>query len=156
VRQLFSILADPAGGIDQELLEIASARGLEAQVTPVCVIQQNVSADLLDKTGLPSYPALHVMCERVSNDLREKFRIFSGVAGLAVDIRVTHDRVEGLEEQLHTCIDAVTAVLERSRGEWRKGMFYGGAYEVSFSAAKRGGRNYVQSARVRLSINVSM
>jgi hypothetical protein len=157
LRQLVSILSDPAGGAEQELVEIAHGRGLATQTAgPLAVIQLNAGADLLDKTGLPAYPALHVMCERVTNDLREKFRRFAGTIGLAVDVRVTNDRLEGIEEQLHTCVDAVTAVLDRCRGEWQNGVFFSGAYEVAFSGAKRGGRNYVQTARVRLNVNVSM
>ncbi|HET8546868.1 MAG TPA: hypothetical protein VFL57_02640 [Bryobacteraceae bacterium] len=156
VRELVSILAEPAGGVEQELLEIAHSRGVDAHAAAASVIQQNASPELLDKTGLPTYPALHVSCERVSNELREKFRSFSGTVGLAIEVRVTHDRLEGLEEQLHACVDAVTAVLDRNRGTWPQGMFFSGAYEVAFSAAKRGGRNYVQTARVRLSVDVSM
>jgi hypothetical protein len=157
VKQLVSMLADEAGGIQPELLEIAHSRGLDLQAAlPASVVQQNISAELLDKTGVQTYPALHVMCERVSNELTEKFRRFSGTTGLAVDVRVTHDRIDALEEQLHACVDAVTAILDRSRGEWGKGVFFSGAYEVTFSPAKRGGRNYVQTARVRLSVNVSM
>jgi hypothetical protein len=157
IRQLVSILSDPVGGIEQELIDVAHSRALDIQaVVPGFVIQQNVSPELLDKTGLPSYPALHVMCERVSNELREKFRTFSGTAGLAIEVRVSHDRAEALEEQLHACVDAVTAVLDRSRGEWQQGIFFSGAYEVAFAPVKRGGRNYVQTARVRLNVNVSM
>jgi hypothetical protein len=157
VRQLVSILADQASGIDAELLEIAHSRGLDLQAdSPATVVQQHISPELLDKTGIQTYPTLHVMCERVSNELTEKFRRFSGTAGLAIDVRVTHDRVDALEEQLHACVDAVTAILDRSRGEWRKGVFFSGVYEITFSPAKRGGRNYVQTARVRLSVNVSM
>lgn len=157
VQQLVSILSNPAGGIEQELLETANSRGLDLQAgAPVSVLRQNVSPELLDKTGVPAYPAVHVMCERVSNELKEKFRTFSGTAGLAIDVRVTHDRVDALEAQIHACVDAVTAVLDRSRGHWSTGVFFSGAYEVAFNPAKRGGKNYVQTARVRLSVNVSM
>jgi hypothetical protein len=157
VRQLVSMLADEVSGVQPELLEIAHSRGLDLQADlPASVVQQNVSPELLDKTGVQTYPAAHVMCERVSNQLTEKFRTFSGTVGLAVDLRVTHDRLDALEEQIHAFVDAVTAILDRSRGEWGKGVFFSGAYEVTFSPIKRGGRNYVQTARVRLNVNVSM
>ena len=157
VRQLVSILADPAGGVDEELRELAHLRGVDVPLeAPAFVMQQNVGPELLDKAGMPAYPAIQVTCERVANELREKFRRFSGTVGLAIEIRVTHDRAEMLEQQLHACIDAVTAVLDRSRGEWKPGMIFSGAYEIVFAPAKRGGRNYVQTARVRLNVNTSM
>jgi hypothetical protein len=34
-------------------------------------------------------------------------------------------------------------------------MFYGGGYEVSFAAVKRGGRNFIQTAKIALEIGVS-
>jgi hypothetical protein len=157
VNELLRILSDPTGGIEPQLAELGYLRGADVDPTiSASVVQHNVGADLLDKTGMATYPALHVTCERVSNDLREKFRIFSGTVGLAIEVRVTHDRAEALEGQVHAVVDAVTSVLDSSRGEWNRGMVFSGAYEITFAAAKRGGRNYVQSAKVRLNVNVSM
>jgi hypothetical protein len=34
-------------------------------------------------------------------------------------------------------------------------MFYGGAYDVAFGPVKRGGRNFIQVAKVTLEIGVS-
>ena len=46
-------------------------------------------------------------------------------------------------------------MLEGSLGEWGAGMFYGGGYEVAFGAVKRGGRNFVQAAKVTFEVEVS-
>jgi hypothetical protein len=57
---------------------------------------QNVSAELVEKANLVHYPAVQVYCEKLVNDLREKFRSFSGTAQMAIEIRHSQDRLEGL------------------------------------------------------------
>ena len=49
-----------------------------------------------------------------------------------------------------------TDVLDKKRGSWTGGVFYTGGYEIQFSPIKRGGRNFVQSAKVELTVNVSV
>ena len=116
---------------------------------------QNVAADLADRTGLVKYPSVQVYCEKVVNDLREKFRSFSGKLHLVVEVRHSQDRLEGLQDALELYADAVTRVLNESRGDWGDGMFYSGGFEVSFGAVKGGGRNFIQVAKVTLEIGVS-
>jgi hypothetical protein len=91
----------------------------------------------------------------VQNNLREKFRTFSGTATMCIEVRVSQDRVDGLEQQLQYLVEAVTDVLDGNRGTWPSGMFYGGGYEVTFSALKHGGKNFLQSAKVRFDVNIS-
>lgn len=124
-------------------------------ITPEQVIATNIAPDLAEKTAGARYPAVHVFCERVNNQLREKFRTFSGTSTMCIDVRVSQDRVEGLEEQLQYFVEAVTEVLDGNRGTWPNGMFYGGGYEVTFSALKHGGKNFLQSAKVRFDVNIS-
>ena len=104
--------------------------------------------------GVP-YPALFVYCDRVVNSQREKFRRFSGRARLNIEIRVSGTRCEGLERELETYVDAVTEVLHRSQGDWGQGASYSGAYEVHVEAVKRGGKNFLQTAKVVLEVDVS-
>jgi hypothetical protein len=119
------------------------------------VIRQNVAADIAEKAGV-KYPVLYVYCERVVNSLREKFRTFSGEAELVVEARVSHDRVEEIEKRLHLYVDAITDVLDRNRGEWGPGMFYSGGYEVHFGPVKHGGKNFLQVAKVKFKVNMSV
>jgi hypothetical protein len=119
------------------------------------IITRNVSADLAEKTATAKYPLLHVYCDRVVNSLKEKFRIFSGTASMNVEIRVSHDRIEELEPRLQLYVDAVTEVLDRNRGEWNRGMFYTGGYEVQFGAVKKGGKHFLQIAKVQFDLNIS-
>jgi hypothetical protein len=115
------------------------------------VLSQNVAADLVDKTTSVQYPALSVYCEKISNDLTEKFRSFSGRVQLAIDVRQSQDRLDGIEDALEQYTDAVTA----SRGDWGDGMFFAGAYQVSFGAVKKGGKNFTQAAKITFEVGVS-
>ena len=118
------------------------------------VLRQHIAAEMAERAGV-KYPTLYVYCERVVNHLKEKFRTFSGEAELAVEARVSHDRVEEIEKRLHLYVDAITDVLDRNRGEWQQGMFYTGGYEVQFGPVKHGGKNYLQAAKVKFKVNLS-
>ena len=122
---------------------------------PAQVRTQNVSTDLAERTGSVKYPALYVYCEKVINDLTEKFRSFSGRVQMAIEIRHSQDRLEGLQDVLELYADATTQSLNASRGDWGDGMFYSGGYEVAFGAAKHGGKNFIQVAKVTFEIQVS-
>jgi hypothetical protein len=119
------------------------------------IISRNVAADVAEKTASVKYPVLHIYCDRVVNSLKEKFRVFSGTADMKVEIRVSHDRIEELEERLQLYVEAVTEVLDRNRGEWNRGMFYTGGYEVQFGAVKHGGKHFLQIAKVQFVLNIS-
>ena len=61
----------------------------------------------------------------------EKFRTFSGKVRTVAEIRVSQDRIEGLEDQLRLYVDAVTQILDSNRGSWGLGAFYTGGYEAT-------------------------
>jgi hypothetical protein len=61
-----------------------------------------------------------------------------------------------LQDALELYTDAATKVLDTNRGDWGDGMFYSGGYEVAFVATKRGGRNFLQVAKITLEIGVSI
>ena len=137
------------GQLRAENIELPAIEGVE-------ILEQHVSAEIAERAGHIRYPVVHVYCDRVSNQLREKFRTFSGTAQLNVDLRVSHDHVGELQKQLQTCVEAVTDVLDGRRGEWATGMFYAGGYEITFSPVKKGGKNFIQSAVVRLEVHISV
>lgn len=131
----------------------------ETDLTPLTgeeIIEQQVAADLAEKGSCVHYPAIHVYCERLANKQREKFRTFSGTATLAIDIRATHEHLDRLQEQIRVYTGSVTDVLHRKRGTWSEGMFYTGGYEIVYSPIKKGGRNYLQSALLRLEVQISV
>ena len=120
------------------------------------ILEQYVAPEIAEKTSGVRYPALYIYCEKVKNDLREKFRTFSGIAELAVDIRVSHEHMDELQKSLQKYVEAVTDVLHKKRGQWTPSVFYTGGYEIKYGPIKRGGKNFVQSAKVELTVNVSV
>jgi hypothetical protein len=116
---------------------------------------QNVGADLAEKANLVRYPVVQIYCEKLVNSLTEKFRSFSGTAQMVIEIRHSQDRLEGLQDALESYADAATALVNGSRGDWGNGMFYGGGYEVAYSAVKKGGKNFIQVTKVTFKIGVS-
>ena len=78
------------------------------------ILERNVAAELAEKTSGVRYPVVYVYCEKVVNDLREKFRTFSGTADLCVDIRVSHEHMDELQPSLQAYVEAVTDVLDKN------------------------------------------
>jgi hypothetical protein len=116
----------------------------------------NANVEIGEKTGHAQYPALLVYCDKISNLLKEKFRQFSGKAHLVVEVRYSQDRLDALETNTQACADAVCALLDDSRGDWGNGAFYSGGYDVSYEPVGRGGKNFLQRAKVGFEIQVSL
>lgn len=120
------------------------------------IVEQNIAFDTLEKKAGAKYPSVHLYCDRLENKMREKFRTFSGLAYMAIEVRVSQDRLGNLERDMRRYVDAVTQVLDFNRGDWGRGVFFGGAYEVTFEPVGHGGRNYLQTAKVTFSLDVSV
>ena len=120
------------------------------------IVTQNVSPDLSDKSGHIVYPALLVYCNKLSNQLKEKYRQFSGTGSFVIEVRQSQDQIDSIEQNLQVYVDAVCALLDDSRGDWGGGMFYVGAYSVTFGAVKQGGKNFMQTAKITFEIGVSV
>jgi hypothetical protein len=116
---------------------------------------QNVAADIAERSTALKYPAANVYCEKIVNELKEKFRRFSGRVQMVIELRHSQDRLDGLQDRLELYADATMAWLHAGRGDWGDGVFYGGKYEVSFGPVKQGGRNFIQAAKVTFEIGVS-
>ena len=136
----------------------ALTQGETAPASPLDMAQvrsQNVAADVAERSTTVQYPAVNVYCEKIVNSLQEKFRTFSGSVQMAMELRHSQDRLDGLQDALDLYTDALMQVLNGGRGDWGDGMFYGGAYEVSFGPVKKGGKNLIQVAKVTFEIGVS-
>ena len=156
VQKAAGLLRAPTG-LQAGLAAIAQANGVILPVLELTqIIAQNVPADVIEKSAGTKYPAFHIYCEKLQNTLREKFRQFSGTATLCVDVRLTHDRLEGLDQKLQLYVDALTEVLDANRGDWNSGLFYSGGYTVMFQAVKHGGKNFLQTAKVSFDVQVSV
>jgi hypothetical protein len=147
-------LLQGTGGINASLtaLQQATTGGFAA---PVAVTAQNVAPDLVEKSTAVRYPTANIYCEKVVNALTEKFRSFSGRVEMTVEIRHSQDALDGLESALELYTDATAQALDATRGDWGNGMFYSGGYEISFAAVKRGGRGFIQAARIEFNVGVS-
>jgi hypothetical protein len=119
------------------------------------IYQQNVAVELAERSTTIKYPSLYIYCEKYSNKLTEKFRSFSGNVQMAVEVRHSQDRLDGLQDALELYVDSVTQVLDAERGDWGNGLYYAGGYDVSLSTLKHGGKNFVQTAKISFQIEVS-
>jgi hypothetical protein len=150
-----NILRDPTG-LPFSVAAVSERENVKlSPVDPQQVVSQNVAFELAERSAGVKYPIVYVYCEKITNQLREKFRTFSGKARLAIDVRVSQDRLNGIEGQLAMYVEAVTDILDTRRGDWGQGMFYTGGYEVSFSATKHGGKNFIQTAKVTFDVDIS-
>lgn len=120
------------------------------------ITAQNVAAELAERSATVQYPALNVYCEKILNDLTQKFQTFSGRVVMAVEIRHSQDRLDGIESAVESYADAVMQVLDKNRGDWSDGMYYSGGYQVSFGPVKHGGKNFIQVAKLTFEIGVGV
>ena len=126
-----------------------------APIGPKQIATQNVAFELSDRGTEVKYPALYIYCDKISNLLTEKFRRFSGTAHMAIEVRLSQDKLDGLEAGLQLYVDAITQVLEQNRGDWGQGTYYTGGYEVAFGPVKHGGRNFIQIAKITFEVGAS-
>jgi hypothetical protein len=152
---LVSKLTSVTDGVNVRVgaIEHADATLLAAGIRTV--VPLNASVDISEKSGNAHYPALMVYCDKLSNAMKEKFRRFSGKAHMVVEVRHSQDRLEGIEANLQVYVDAVCALLDDSRGDWGPGTIYTGGYDVSYEAVARGGKNFLQRAKVGFDVEVS-
>ena len=142
-------------GVNAGLAALAAGEGLPAALDAAQVYPQNVAAEVAERSGMAQYPVANVYCEKIVNSHTEKFRTFSGSVQMAIELRHSQDRLEGLQESLELYVDSVMQVLNAGRGDWGDGMYYTGEYQASFGAVKHGGKNFIQAAKITFEIGVS-
>jgi hypothetical protein len=150
------LLRSPGGLSENVAAVMETENAVLAELGASQIIETNVAAEIREKAQSAQYPAIHLYCARVENKLREKFRTFSGTASMVAEIRVSQDRIEGIEQTLQMYADALTRVLDQRRGDWGDGMFYTGGYVVEFGPVKRGGKNLMQTATVEFDVHVGV
>jgi hypothetical protein len=115
----------------------------------------NVAPELAEKATVARYPLVYLYAERVTNQLREKFRRFSGKVRLIAEARISQSRLDGIERGSQLLSDAITEVLDASRGGWGNGMYFTGGYEITYGPVKQGGKNFIQVTRISFEVDVS-
>lgn len=144
-------------GLNTNVAALAQAEGVSLPPVPAAgFFTDNVASDIAEKSADIKYTAVYVYCGKIVNDLKEKFRTFSGTLQMEIDVRVSQDRVEGIDRTSQLYTDAVTQILDQNRGDWGQGLFYVGGYEILFAAVKHGGRNFIKSATVSFKVNASV
>jgi hypothetical protein len=155
-RRTVEFLTAADAGLNSAIAQIAMESGVDLAGIPMGhVMNQNVSFELSERAQVVKYPAVYVYADRVRNLLIEKFRTFSGKVRTVAELRVSQDRIEGVEEQLRLYVEAVTQVLDTNRGSWGEGAFFTGGYEVRIEPVRHGGRNFLQIAKVEFEVDIS-
>jgi hypothetical protein len=126
-----------------------------APIPTAYIVAQNMSVEIWERSSVVKYPTIQVYSDRVRNLLTEKFRTFSGKIRTVAEVRMSQDRIEGLEAQVRLYVDAVTQILDANRGTWQQGAFYTGGYEIAIEPVKQGGKNFLQIAKVTFEVDMS-
>jgi hypothetical protein len=74
---------------------------------------------------------------------------------MAIEVRHSQDKLDMIEQNTQTYVDAVCALLDDSRGDWGDGSFYAGGYQVNYEPVVKGGKNFLQRAKVNFALEVS-
>lgn len=145
-----------AAGVNANLTVVGGGGAAPVSLNAPQIRAQNAAVDLVERSTVTQYPSIQVHCEKIVNDLEEKFQTFSGSVHMAIEIRHSQDGLEGLEAAVELYTDAVMRTLDMNRGDWGDGMYYAGGYQVVFSPVKHGGRNFVQLAKVTFQIGAGI
>ena len=151
---VLAVLTAP-GTMDLKVNELARVQGARGEIARTSIVVLNGGPELVERTAHARYPALHIYCDRLTNSLKEKFRVFSGTAHVTVEVRYSQDRLEGMDGGLQAFTDAVCQLLDLARGDWKQGTYYAGGYDVAFATVKAAGQGFLQVAKIGFEVEVS-
>lgn len=151
---VLALLTVPSGP-DLLLNELARAQGARGDMARQSIAVSNSGPELVERTARSKYPALQIYCDKLTNALKEKFRVFSGTAHVTVEVRYSQDRLEAMDQGLQAYTDAVCQLLDGARGDWQQGAYYAGGYDVTFAATKAAGQGFLQIAKIGFEVEVS-
>lgn len=109
--KLVGLLSAPTG-VNTSLAALAQSENV--QLPPIAAkyfFTENVSSDIAEKSVEPKYTAIYVYCGKIVNNLKEKFRSFSGVIQMEIDVRVSQDRLDGIDRISQLYTDAVIQTM---------------------------------------------
>src|SRR5258706_7217411 len=106
-RAVTKVLRLLTAGLNAAIGTLAAAEGLQIPaIIGRQIVTENVSVELAEKSGDAKHNAVLVYCDKVSNTLREKFRSISGRICVTIEVRVTHDRMVGVDATLRVYADS--------------------------------------------------
>ena len=152
LEEVRRVLLDVAG-LNQRLHEIAVRDAVELpRIEDEQVVLRHASVELDDRNSRTIYPGIYLYCESMENRLERKFAEFSGRLALAAEIRASGENVSELDGVAARVAEAVADTLADQRGRWNANLAYDGKYRVEFEPVRRGGRHFVQTAKVELDL----
>src|SRR5579872_2337458 len=108
-----------SGGIPDTVAAFAAQQNLSLPaITLQQIVAQNVPPEIAERSTVTKYPTMYIYCSKLANLQREKFRAFSGDVNMVIESRVSQDRLDNLEGNSQFYVDALTTVLDGSRGDW--------------------------------------
>jgi hypothetical protein len=143
-------------GLSASVEELKQTYGAEERAAPAApVVFLRAPAESQEKAWPSKYPMVHVYCDRIEGRPVERLRRFSGRVRVVAEVRVSQDRLDGITQNLHHYVDAVRDVLERNTGCVGDGLYLSSEYDVQIEPVKKGGLNYLQTARIACPVMVN-
>jgi len=156
VAQKIATLFTNNSAIETEVNSVAAASPYTVPVIPASQVYLNSTpVKMADMQQQLAYPRISVFCSRFVNQHREKFRSLSGTLAITVEIAVTADLIDLVENWMHYYVEAVSNILRRSAGDLGDGVFFSGTYQVDVQLAQAGGSGFLQLAQVTCELGVS-
>jgi hypothetical protein len=153
--QVIALLTSATSGVNARITSIEANDSTLKGIGIRSIVPQNVSIEISESAGQAQYPALLVYCDRVQNLLQEKYRAFSGRVHLVIEVRQTQESLDLIERNTEMYVDAVCALLGEARGDWGDGASYSGGYQVNYEPVAKGGKNFIQRAKVNFAVELS-
>jgi len=151
----FRGILEQESGLPASVGALKSDYGKDDGQAEAAVSFMRAPSEIQEKAGPTKYPVVHVYCDRIESKPLEKLRRFSGKLRLVAEVRVSQDRLEGMTEGLLLYVDSVRDVVERNAGCIRNGLYLSNEYEVQIEPVKKGGLNFLQSAKVACMVIVN-
>ncbi len=133
--QKVSDLLTSNSALNQELASFAnSATGIPT-IDPGQVILSSAANDVGDTDSRLGYPRVCLYSSGFRNSQLEKFCSTSGVLSGIADIWTSADLVDDTDRWIHYYVEAVSALLRKSAGDWGDGIFFPGRLRCAISTA---------------------
>ena len=149
-------LLEGESGLSASIEELKQNYVMDERLPPVAPVQfLRTPAETQEKAWPMKYPVVHVYCDRIESRAGERLRRFAGRVRVVAEVRVSQDRLDGITQNLHHYVDGVRDVLERNTGCLGDGLYLSSEYEVQIEPVKKGGLNYLQTAKIACPVMVN-
>jgi hypothetical protein len=153
--QKVSDLLTSNSALGQELANLTNPVSSVPTIDPAQVVLSSAANDVGDTDSRLGYPRVCLYSSGFKNSHLEKFCSTSGVVSGNADIWTSANLVDDTDRWIHYYVEAVSALLRKSAGDWGDGIFFPGVYDVQFQPPKAGGMGFVQLAKLRFDLIVS-